>query len=58
MSFFNSLTWTGISFLFFTALVAIISSIKTKGDDLESAEGYFFGGAAVFPAWSLQAPCC
>ncbi|MBS6546599.1 MAG: solute:sodium symporter family transporter [Butyricicoccus pullicaecorum] len=47
MSFFNSLTWTGISFLFFTALVAIISSIKTKGDDLESAEGYFLAGRGL-----------
>ena len=47
MSFFNSLAWTGISFLFFTALVAIISSVKTKGDDLESAEGYFLAGRGL-----------
>lgn len=47
MSFFNSLAWTGISFLFFTALVAVISSIKTKGDDLESAEGYFLAGRGL-----------
>ena len=47
MSFFNSLAWTGISFLFFTALVAIISSVKTKGDDLESAEGYILAGRGL-----------
>lgn len=47
MSFFNSLAWTGISFLFFTALVAIIASVKTKGDDLESAEGYFLAGRGL-----------
>ena len=47
MAFFDSLAWTGISFLFFTAMVAIISSIKTKGDDLESAEGYFLAGRGL-----------
>lgn len=47
MSFFNSLAWTGITFLFFTALVAIIASVKTKGDDLESAEGYFLAGRGL-----------
>lgn len=47
MSFFNSLAWTGISFLFFTALVAVISGLKTKNDDLSSAEGYFLAGRGL-----------
>ncbi len=47
MAFLNSMVWTGISFLFFTAMVAIVSSIKTKGDDLESAEGYFLAGRGL-----------
>lgn len=47
MSFFNSLAWIGISFLFFTAMVAVISSVKTRGDDLESAEGYFLAGRGL-----------
>ena len=41
MTFFSSLAWTLISFVLFTALVAIISGWKTRGDDLDSAEGYF-----------------
>lgn len=47
MDFFNSLAWIGISFLFFTALVAVISSWKTKDDNLESAEGYFLAGRGL-----------
>ncbi len=47
MSFFNSLPWIGISFLFFTAMVAVISSIKTRGDNLETAEGYFLAGRGL-----------
>ncbi len=47
MAFLNSMVWTGISFLFVTAMVAIVSSIKTKGDDLESAEGYFLAGRGL-----------
>lgn len=45
--FFSTMTWTLISFVLFTALVAIISSVKTKGDDLESAEGYFLAGRGL-----------
>ena len=47
MSFFSSMAWTGISFLFFTIMVAVVSSIKTRGDDLESAEGYFLAGRGL-----------
>lgn len=47
MTFFNSITWTIISFTFFTALVAIISSVKTRGDKLDSAEGYFLAGRGL-----------
>lgn len=47
MSFFSSMAWIGISFVFFTAMVAIISSVKTRGDDLESAEGYFLAGRGL-----------
>ena len=44
MLFFSSIAWTLISFVLFTALVAVISSWKTRGDNLESAEGYFLAG--------------
>ena len=47
MTFFSSMAWTLISFILFTALVAVISSWKTKGDDLESAEGYFLAGRGL-----------
>ena len=33
MSFFHSLAWIAISFLLFTAAVALISSWKTRGDN-------------------------
>ena len=44
MSFFNSTAWIVITFLFFTVLVAVISAWKTKGDNLESTNGYFLAG--------------
>ncbi|MDO4175012.1 MAG: solute:sodium symporter family transporter [Eubacteriales bacterium] len=44
MSFLNSTAWVIITFLFFTALVAVISAWKTKGDNLESTNGYFLAG--------------
>ena len=47
MTFFSSLAWTLISFALFTALVAVISRWKTRGDDLESAEGYFLAGRGL-----------
>lgn len=39
--------WIAISFLFFTALVAAISGWKTRGDNLDSAEGYFLAGRGL-----------
>jgi len=47
MTFFSSLAWTLLSFALFTALVAVVSSWKTRGDDLESAEGYFLAGRGL-----------
>lgn len=47
MAFFSSLAWTLLSFVLFTALVALISSWKTRGDNLESAEGYFLAGRGL-----------
>ena len=57
MTFFSSLAWTLISFVLFTALVAIISGWKTRGDDLDSAEGYFLAGRAC-RVLSSPGPCC
>ena len=37
MTFFSSLAWTGISFVLFTALVAIISAWKTRDEQLDTA---------------------
>ena len=47
MTFFNSVAWTVISFIFFTALIAIIASVKTRGDKLDSDEGYFLAGRGL-----------
>lgn len=47
MGFFSSTPWIIISFLAFTALVAIIASVKTKGDNLESADGYFLASRSL-----------
>lgn len=44
MTFFSSLAWTGISFLLFTVLVAVISAWKTRDEQLDTAEGYFLAG--------------
>ncbi|WP_068675168.1 solute:sodium symporter family transporter [Oceanobacillus sp. Castelsardo] len=35
------------SFVFFTALVAIISYFKTRKEDLNTADGYFLGGRSL-----------
>ncbi|MCG1028108.1 solute:sodium symporter family transporter [Virgibacillus halodenitrificans] len=35
------------SFLFFTALVAIISYVKTRKEDLTTSDGYFLGGRSL-----------
>ncbi|MCB6366573.1 solute:sodium symporter family transporter [Intestinibacillus massiliensis] len=47
MEFFQSVVWTVISFLLFTVGVAVISSWKTRGDNLETAEGYFLAGRGL-----------
>jgi solute:Na+ symporter, SSS family len=39
--------FTLISFVFFTALVAVISYIKTKNDNLASEQGYFLAGRSL-----------
>lgn len=39
--------WTLISFVGFTVLVAVISYFKTKGDNQETAEGYFLAGRGL-----------
>ena len=39
--------WTVVSFIGFTMAVAVISYIKTKGDDQTTAEGYFLAGRGL-----------
>ena len=43
----SSLAWTGISFLLFTVLVAVISAWKTRDEQLDTAEGYFLAGRGL-----------
>ena len=39
-----------ISFILFSSVVGIITYLKTKGDNLETSEGYFLGGRSLtFP---------
>ena len=47
MSFLSSTPWIVITFLAFTILVAVIASVKTKGDNLESADGYFLASRSL-----------
>ena len=47
MEFFNSLTFTAITFVGFTALVAIISWWKTRGDNLDTQDGYYLAGRGL-----------
>lgn len=47
MNFFNSMIWIFATFLFFTALVAVVSGMKSKGDNLKSADGYFLAGRGL-----------
>lgn len=47
MDFFQSIAWTVVSFLLFTVAVALISSWKTRGDKLDTAEGYFLAGRGL-----------
>lgn len=37
----------GVTFIFFTALVAVISWWKTRDDDLSTQDGYFLGGRSL-----------
>ena len=39
--------FTLVTFVGFTALVALISYVKTKGSDETSADGYFLGGRSL-----------
>ena len=39
--------FTCVTFVFFTILVAVISYIKTKGDDQTTADGYFLAGRGL-----------
>jgi len=39
--------WTVISFIFFTALVAVISWYITRKEDLSTNQGYFLGGRSL-----------
>ncbi|WP_418688019.1 solute:sodium symporter family transporter [Agathobaculum butyriciproducens] len=47
MSFFSSMIWITLSFLFFTVMVAVISAWKTRDDKLDTAEGYFLAGRGL-----------
>jgi len=39
--------FTCVTFVFFTILVAVISYLKTKGDDQTTADGYFLAGRGL-----------
>ncbi|MCQ2510003.1 MAG: solute:sodium symporter family transporter [Lachnospiraceae bacterium] len=47
MNFLNSTPWVILTFLAFTVLVAVIASWKTKGDNLETADGYFLASRSL-----------
>ena len=47
MNFVNSMAFTAITFVAFTALVAIISWWKTRGDNLDTQDGYYLGGRSL-----------
>jgi|GluameStandDraft_1065615.scaffolds.fasta_scaffold21498_1 SSS family solute:Na+ symporter len=47
MNFVNSLAFTAITFVAFTAFVAIVSWWKTKGDNLDTQDGYYLGGRSL-----------
>ncbi|PSU35553.1 solute:sodium symporter family transporter [Photobacterium lutimaris] len=40
-------TWILVSFVLFTAFVAVVSWIATKKEDLKSSSGYFLGGRGL-----------
>ncbi len=41
------MVFTCVTFVFFTILVAVISYVKTKGDDQTTADGYFLAGRGL-----------
>ncbi len=43
----TQLIWIAATFLAFTIMVAVVSSLKTKGDNLETAEGYFLASRSL-----------
>lgn len=47
MNFFNSMAFVAITFVAFTALVAIISWWKTRGDNLDTQDGYYLAGRGL-----------
>ena len=47
MIFVNSMAFTAITFVAFTALVALISWWKTRGDNLDTQDGYYLGGRSL-----------
>lgn len=47
MGIFYSTGWIILTFLFFTILVAVVAARKTKGENLETAEGYFLAGRGL-----------
>lgn len=47
MDFFNSTAFTVISFVFFTALVALISYFKSKGVNEGEESGYYLAGRSL-----------
>lgn len=51
------MVWTMATFIGFTILVAVISYVKTKGDDQSTADGYFLAGADCRALLS-QVRCC
>src|SRR5699024_77926 len=44
MQFFNCMLFTALSFVGFTALVAIITWWKSRGDNLDTQDGYYLAG--------------
>ena len=43
----EKMIFTCVTFVFFTILVAVISYVKTKGDDQTTADGYFLAGRGL-----------
>lgn len=47
MSFMNTTVWILFTFVLFTAFVAFVSWWKTRGDKLDTAEGYFLASRSL-----------